>query len=735
MKAFKVRVALVLFAFSLWGCPQFEEPTDNTRPGTNQETENSNANNYTEPEPDPDLLCPAEVVFREAQDATSVAVAGEFNEWDITATPMELRGGAWRAAVELAPGHYGFKFVIDGSYEGEPPPFVYTKWVGDNLNRNLVIADCSRPRLEVEALNVSPTGLVTGVLLFQEGIDGEGLDETTLDLRLGSEVVEAEVVGKEIRINHQLPEEGKYSLRARVRDTAGKMTQQNPLWIPLWYEAEEFHWFDAIMYLIFTDRFRQAGEQPFTPIAGVERIANYKGGNFQGITATLNEGYFEELGVNLLWLNPVNENTNLAQPGSFDDNMYTGYHGYWTVDPLKAEARFGGDEALHEMIATAHSRGIRVMFDLVLNQVHEDHIYCSEQPSWCQITCTCGDFGCGWDERTLDCQFAPYLPNLNYRNHELVERVVDDVMAFLAKYDIDAVRIDAAKHMEHVIMRTIRLRLNELEEKGAAPFYVVGETFTGEDGHGEIMRFVADWELHGQFDFPLLYPIRRVFGQNASFSELETGLVRSEAAYGETIPWHSPFVGNHDILRFTTYMVGNGEGGFGNTPDLVANGPANSIDQQWIIDRVLMAHAFLLTIPGIPLIYYGDEIGLAGDGDPDNRRMMQWEWNANQRAILEGIQELGQIRRSQRALSQGSRQELWIGDNYYAYARDAGSDGRVLVVMNKEEGERSEQIILPENWPDNATFVDQVSGATISASGGEITVTLGAWKYGIFVLQ
>lgn len=733
----------VLFgaAFVLSGCPQVEEPeNEGANQGANQEVNGQNhgeeENEEANQRPDPDLRCPVEVVFREAQDVETVTVSGEFNGWDVEATPMRREDGVWRAEIDVAPGSYGFKYVIDGSYEGDPPPFVYTKWVGENLNRSLNVEDCSRPGLEVQTFEVSAAGLVTAVVKYVAGIEGAGFDASTLEVTLGGVAVVPEVVGDEIRVSHQLSEYGKHSLRVRVRDEEGRLARQNPLWVPLWWEEESFEWFDAVMYLIFTDRFRQEGSQPSGPISGVEEIANYQGGNFAGIQAAIEEEYFEELGVNLLWLNPVNENTDQAWPGSFDTNMYTGYHGYWTVNPLEAEERFGGDAALKEMIEAAHARGIRVMFDLVLNHVHEDHLYCQENPSWCATTCTCGDMGCGWEELPLTCQFAPYLPDLNYRNHAIVERVVADTMRFLEKFDVDAIRIDAAKHMDHVIMRTLRLKLLELEEVGAAPFYVVGETFTGEDGRGVIMDYVAEWELQGQFDFPLMYPIRRVFGGSGSFGELEAALVASKEAYGESYRWHSPFVGNHDILRFTTYAAGNGEGGFGNTPDLIANGPEDAVDQQWLIDRVLLAHAFLLTIPGIPLMYYGDEIGLAGDGDPDNRRMMQWEWNANQEAILEGMRVLGQIRGEIEALRTGNREERWIGDDYYAFVREADGEGeaksRVLVVFHKGEGLRSERIELPAAWPDDASLVDRVSGVTLNAVDGAVSVELGSWKYGIF---
>ncbi|MFU8807110.1 MAG: alpha-amylase family glycosyl hydrolase, partial [Bradymonadaceae bacterium] len=461
---FRVRhLGLLLIALLLAGCPQFAEVEDNNRP--------------IGPTPvDPgqeSRECKGVIAYYGSQTAQRVTAAGEFNEWDITATELTRKDGAWTAEIELPPGHYGYKFVVDGEYEGEPPPDQYTKWVGEFENRNLIVPNCKVPSWRVLESGVSSDGLVTARLKFTSSESGEPIDPISVRVTVGDVSVEptVDVETGTVSISYQAPTHGKYSIKAWASDTGGVRTEDSPLWIPLWHEAEEFTWQDATMYLIFTDRFRDSdGTSPLPPVEGVAPIANYMGGDFRGITDAIEEDFFDDMGVNLLWLSPVNENTNQGHYGMDGYNRYTGYHGYWTVDPLRAETRYGdaemdADERLKELVRTAQARGIRVMFDLVLNQVHEDHIYCQEEPAFCDLTCVCGSPGCEWEGpagRPLDCQFAPYLPDLNYRNHPLLRRVVDDVLAFMKKFDIDSVRIDAAKHMDHIIMRTIRLRLNEL---------------------------------------------------------------------------------------------------------------------------------------------------------------------------------------------------------------------------------------------------------------------------------
>lgn len=735
-------LALACSALCLWGCPQFPEGENN---GT---TNNGQADMGGLPDlgGEETRSCGQTVTFEGGSSAQSVSIAGEFNGWDAQATPLTRLGSAWTVELSLEPGEYAYKFVVDGVYESAVPPDVYTKWDGEFENRNLIVPDCARPTWRVGGKQVGADGTITAALKFVSGRGGEKLDPATLRVTVGDAEVQPSVDATTgaVTISYKAPAHGKYSIRAWAKDTAGRATEQDPLWLPLWHQAEPFEWQDATMYLIFTDRFRDTdGTQMQPVISDVQPIAGYMGGDFKGIIKAIEDGYFEEMGVNLLWLSPIYENTEESWVGGDGVNRFTGYHGYWPIRALDAETRYGDAEAdanarLKELIDKAHARGMRVLFDVVHNHVHQDHEYCKENPSWCEITCTCGTGGCDWEGpngKPLTCQFAPYLPDLSYRKHDLLRRQVEDTLKLVERFDVDGVRVDAAKHMDHIIMRSLRMRLNELEAQGAAPFYSVGETFTGGDGYGLIMDYVADYELHGQFDFPLLYPIRGTFGHNDSFRSLDAAVVRSEQSYGTAYPWMSPFLGNHDIERFVTNALGNSQGPWGGTPDVMAQGAPSSIDDgQWnIINRLSMAFAFLLTQPGVPLIYYGDEIGLAGGPDPDNRRMMLWDWNAGQRELLGRVRAIGQARQQLEPLRRGKRKQLWVDDDLYVYARYTAPDKVVLIAMNKGDTTRSEQITIPDDLSlGGKVFTSATSERSLTVSGTTVTVTLDPKEYGIF---
>jgi glycosidase len=127
-------------------------------------------------------------------------------------------------------------------------------------------------------------------------------------------------------------------------------------------------------------------------------------------------------------------------------------------------------------------------------------------------------------------------------------------------------------------------------------------------------------------------------------------------------------------------------------------------------ERMALAMAVLLTNRGVPLIYYGDEIGLAGAGDPDNRRFMDWNaagYNDGQKLLLDRTQKLGLARKAHSALRRGTRTTLSLADNTWAYKMVDGSD-TVYVILNRSDSAQSVGGLPTGN------FTDQISGATVS---------------------
>jgi len=342
--------------------------------------------------------------------------------------------------------------------------------------------------------------------------------------------------------------------------------------------------------------------------------------------------------------------------------------------------------------------------------------------------------GCDWEERRLDCQFMDYLPDLNHRNHDLMSRVVDDSVSLIQRLDIDGLRIDAAKHMDHVVMRRLsRIISEKVEARGGARLPLIGETFVGSDGHNEILEYVSEYELDGQFDFPLYWPIRQVFAVDQSFGILDEAVFEGNKHWGGALM--SPFVGNHDVPRIATEMAGNDDGAWGNTADLLADG-GTSVTQESMIQRLAMAQAFTLTQEGAPLLFYGDEIGLAGAGDPDNRRMMNFGpfLSANQQQLLTRIQAIGQARAAHKALRGGVATTLWVDDDLFIYGLQAIDGQQAIVALNKSDSGRSQDIPVGVWGMPDGDLTDALDTTrNVTVEDGSLPIELGPLDYAFLV--
>ncbi len=691
-------------------------------------------------------LCPVELVFRAGPGTRTVHAAGRWNGFSRTATPL-VRASAddpFRGDVWLAPGEYPFKFVVDGTFENAPPADGPTYWDGGVENRNLVVADCFRPAFVVENLDVTPptngNGRIRARICVDPAPGGLAIQPDTLNLTLGGQGIAPTWESGE-RACFTLDEErpaGKHTLRANIADAEGETAE---LQLPLWVEKRIFDWREALLMMVIVDRFIDS-DGVAEPAADVAPIANHLGGDLGGLRERIENGHFEALGVDALWLAPVQRNAAGGWLGLDGVHRYSGYHGYWpidahAIDPRLAEVGATSPEAAFDtVIEAAHARGIRVVVDVVLNHVHEDHHYCKDFPEMCKRTCVCGQDGCSWDSAARECQFAPYLPDLDHRDHATLQRVLDDVVSFVKRHDIDGLRIDAVKHVDRAAITNLRARLAAAVDSSRAPFWLVGETFTGGDGRAELMGAIGPGALDGQFDFPLYWAMRDVFVHGAPMDSLDAAVVASETAYGAAMPWMSPFVGNHDVERLATALAKNDLGPFGGTIDLLDT--EGDTPSRWdLINPISMALAFVMTLPGIPLVYAGDEVGLAGSGDPDNRRMYPTQLSADRAEIQRRVAEIGQLRRQQTALRRGARREIWKDGETLVQLRwlndaPAGEFPGVIIAMNRGEG-RTITVQIPAETlgtaPTEARHL--VSGETWTVTDGTLTLQLDPWEYAL----
>jgi glycosidase len=246
------------------------------------------------------------------------------------------------------------------------------------------------------------------------------------------------------------------------------------------------------------------------------------------------------------------------------------------------------------------------------------------------------------------------------------------------------------KHIETAWLTDFRARLlSDVEATTKQHVYLVGETFTGD--RNLIKSFISPCSmLDGQFDFPLRAALdQAVLMRQTNMSDLIAFMDSNTSFYGLSVM--STFVGNHDVPRSIHFAD--------DTPlwtDVWANGK----DRNWsnqpsqptssnAYERLAVAFAILWTNRGAPMMYYGDEIGLAGAGDPDNRRMMPWtNYSAAQSALLGKVKTMGMLRQAHTALRRGDRTTLSSDNDSWVYQMVDGSD-RVYVAINRADAQKT----------------------------------------------
>ncbi|MBQ9395213.1 MAG: hypothetical protein IJU23_06810 [Proteobacteria bacterium] len=495
-----------------------------------------------------------------------------------------------------------------------------------------------------------------------------------------------------LKVTDTVTENNKYSYIVKAGN--------NEVYVPVWVEDKAFDWHDAFLYFAFTDRFKdgEPGNNEPKTNATVEGSSNaqWMGGDFKGLEEMVNDGYFDRLGVNTLWISSVSMNAQGTSQGTNGDekHWYSAYHSYWPVSSFMTDANeseftsmtsegvkiqaiephFGSMADLQSLVNSCHKRGIRVLIDFAANQVHKDSPVFKNHSDWFNDVNSpwlC-DSNNGWNNYSEKCWFSQDLPDINYENPDARKAMVDHVEWLIKKTNIDGFRVDAVKHMAVQFLKDMRSKTDQLYYNSGSMFYMVGETFDGDIG--KLNQFIGDDMLHAQFDFNLYFSIRDNILNGANLENVRNAYNKAKEYKSDLM---GTFMGNHDVARALSIAANQNQNKWGQNEEVTGWEPYFKVKMAWTI---------LLTNPGVPLIYYGDEYGQEGANDPDNRRMMKFNnLNEQQDMQIKFVQQLGQIRREHRALRYGNRNDLSTSAQAWCYTLDDGSE-KILVALGLQNG-------------------------------------------------
>ncbi len=547
------------------------------------------------------------------------------------------------------------------------------------------------------------------------------------------------------------------SATAPVPDAAGHGAPVHHLRSAEALKPEGF-WNSATIYFLLTDRFHNG--DPTNDLAlGRARdgavLRSFQGGDLAGVLQRLEEGYFDSLGVDALWMTPFVEQIH----GSTDEGTGKtyGYHGYWTRDWTAVDPALGTEDDLRALVDAAHGRGIRVLMDAVINHTGPvtplDPVWPDD---WVRTwpRCAYRDY-----TTTVDCTLVHNLPDVRTDRDEPVElpgaliekweregrldRELAELEAFFERtghpraprfyimkwltdwvrdLGFDGYRVDTVKHFEESVSVELKREAERAfkawrEEHAdgtleALPFYMMGEVYNYNVKAGRQFDFgggrAVDFYDHG-YDGLINFDFKQNTGES-----LDDLFTRYAAALRE---------GDLRGVSIVNYVSSHDDGSpyDPGREDPFATGT-----------RLLLA-------PGGAQIYYGDELARplrveGAEGDANLRSVMTWEDLERGGAtteILEHWRKLGRFRRAHPAVGAGEHQRLQAEP--YIFSRTLETDGiadRVLVALDQEVG--SKTIPVFGLFPDGTKLLDAYSGETGTVTSGEISLDT---PYGLVLLS
>ena len=622
-----------------------------------------------------------------------VQLAGQMNDWVPSFHPdLTLNSdGIYEVTINVSPGTYMYQIVRDGD------------WNHDETNPEKVDNNAGKFN---SILHIPSTQYLAPILLTEK------FDEKKVTIGVNNELDQIYAYWEnyllpanflyieENEVGISIPAEAKDVKRSYIRVIAankyGKVIN----------DVKQITRFDKhadVLYSLMVDRFKDGNKDNNNPMnrPDVDPRADYQGGDLVGITEIIKSGYFNKMGFTTIWMTPLNQNPYepYGEQMSPVRTKFSGYHGYWPISSTKVDFRIGTEEELKELTKTAHEHGLNVILDYVANHVHQEHPMFKNDPTICTpLILPDGSKNIAqWNEHRLTTWFDDFLPTLNYDRKEIVETMTDSALYWIKNYDLDGFRHDACKHVQESFWRTLTYKIKtQVEIPEDKPFYQVGESYGSPQ---LISSYVNSGMLNGQFDFNTSDDASAVFALNSEdFHRVSNTLNTSLRVYGchNLMGYIS---GNHDRGRFISYASGSLK--YGEDAKAVGWQREVGIGDEAGYDKIVQLNAFNLTIPGIPVVYYGDEFGMPGANDPDCRRMMRFgdELNEKEQTTLESVAKLGQLRKNNLPLIYGDFIELYLTNTEWAYARNYFGE-IVITVFNRNLEEKEIQIPLPKMMQD-----------------------------------
>lgn len=460
--------------------------------------------------------------------------------------------------------------------------------------------------------------------------------------------------------------------------------------------AKDFDWDESVIYFMVTDRFFDGNESNNTASGaktyGKDNAGLYHGGDFAGITQKLD--YLEDLGINTIWITPIVENipgVTVTDTGKEDVPYNAAYHGYWASDFTKLNPTLGTEEEFQTLIDQAHSRGIRIMVDIVVNHAGYDTEFGNMIRSG-------DDVVSGSDQKDS----LSNLPDFRTEDPAVSAQLVKWQTQWVKDFGIDYFRVDTVKHVENDTWTELKNALTETDPN----FKMIGEYAGG--GYASNGNTLGTGEMDSDLDFDFNDQAANFVKGN--ISSVENFLASRNSALNNTY-MTGQFLGSHDEDGFKQKLL---DGGMKEDAATAAS---------------MVAASLQITAKGQPVIYYGEEIGLTGLNNypyQTNRYDFDWSMVNNDNKTYQHYKKMLSIRNAYTdVFARGDRKTIVASDEKgYDIVSRSYKGTKLYVGLNIKDVAQTVEIPVSEN---NGTVLkDLYSGKTYTVSNGKIKVIIPA---------
>lgn len=463
----------------------------------------------------------------------------------------------------------------------------------------------------------------------------------------------------------------------------------------------DFDWDEAVVYFMMTDRFFDGNESNNTA-SGTDTYGDnpglYHGGDFAGVTAKLD--YLQDLGVNTIWLTPIVKNiagVTVTDEGSEDVPYNAAYHGYWASDFTKLNPTMGTTEEFKTMISEAHKRGMRIMVDIVVN-----HAGYGTESTFADMlrdkSVSEGDIK-SWQSG---------LPDFATEKAEVRAKLVEWQTSWMRNYGVDYFRVDTVKHVDSTTWAALKNSTTEVNPS----FKMIGEYYGA--GYASNGSTLGSGQMDADLDFD--FNDQATSFVSGNISSVEKFLSARNSALNNAY-MTGQFLSSHDEDGFKASLM---------------NGKQYTEDEA--TSAALVAATLQLTAKGIPVIYYGEEVGLSGLNNypyQTNRYDMDFSKATKDNVTYQHYKNLLSIRNAYTdVFARGSRTVVASSDEecYDVVSRSYG--GTTLYVgMNIKD--TAKEVKVPVSLAAGTEVKDLYSGATYTVGSDKtVAVTIPAAKDG-----